>query len=332
VVPPVASASVSPPAVVPPAAQAPVVQSQPPFVLPPAVNGIVEVSSDITSSVTFSAGTIYVIAAEVHVRRGVTLTIDDGVEVRIRNGTMRGRLLTCRALIFDSGSSLRAQNVVFQAADDANQPVAVANNGGVFFCGGTRTATKDNVSSQKLKPSRLGSFVAASITANYLGRTDPRGGDGDGNARDDIDAVSVIGAIFQEWRVRSLTVNHSGDDGFDLTNASIRMESVRVFAPTEDGLNLSTSLLQISVRLEVDMTTSTLRDREIFDFEVDTGPTHISIDPLAIVDIRGYWDNSPFDHRIDVRSVDMPRPSLSTREWYAYSGTLTRSALIFSVP
>jgi hypothetical protein len=332
VVPPVASASGSPTAVVPPAPPAPVVQSQPAFVLPPAVNGIVEVSSDITSSVTFSAGTIYVITAEVHVRRGVTLTIDDGVEVRIRNGTIRGRLLTCRALIFDSGSSLRAQNVVFQAADDANQPVSVANNGGVFFCGGTRTATKDNVSSQKLNPSRIGSFVADSITANYLGRTDPRGGDGDGNARDDIDAVSVIGAIFQEWGVRSLTVNHSGDDGFDLTNASIRMETVRVFAPVEDGLNLSTSLLQISGRLEVDMTTSTLRDREIFDFEVDTGPTHISIAPGATVDIRGYWDNSPFDLRIDVRSSDMPRPSLSTREWYAYSGTLVKSALIFSVP
>lgn len=336
-VPPVAFASVSPPAVVPPPALQPLtVQSTPPFVLPPAVNGIVEVSSDITGDVTFSTGTVYVITAEVHVRRGVTLTIDDGVEVRIRNGTMRGRLLTCRALIFDAGSSLRAQNVVFQAADDANEPVAVANNGGVFFCGGTRTATKDNVSSQNLRRSSIGwSFVAESITANYLGRTDPRGGDGDGNTRDDIDAVSVIGAVFQEWRVRALTVNHSGDDGFDLTNASIAMESVRVFAPVEDGLNLSTSLLQIRPggRLEIDMTASTLPDREIFDFEVDTGPAQIWIAPTATVDIRGYWDNRPGDLRIDVRSPDMPRPSLSTREWYAFSGKLVNGqAVIFSIP
>lgn len=332
VVPPETGAPVAPTAVAP---QAPVVQSTPAFVLPPAVNGIVEVSSDITSSVTFSAGTIYVITAEVHVRKGVTLTIDDGVEVRIRNGRASGRLLTARALIFDAGSSLRAQNVVFQAADDANQPVAVANNGGVFFCGGTRTATKDNVSSQDLKRSRIGwSFVANSITANYLGRSDPRGGDGDGHTRDDIDAVSVIGVVFQEWQVRSLTANHSGDDGFDLTNASIAMENVRVFAPVEDGLNLTTSLLQIKTggRLEIDMTGSTARDREIFDFEVDTGPAQISIAPGAAVEMSGYWDNSPGDLRIDVRSFDMPRPPLWTREWYAFSGILVRSALIFSVP
>ena len=332
---PVVFASVSPMAIVPPpAAQAPVVQSLPPFVLPPAVNGFVELSSDITGDATFSAGAIYVITAEVHVRRGVTLTIEDGVEVRIRNGAGRWRLLTARALIFDAGSSLRAQNVVFQAADDANQPVAVANNGGVFFCGGTRTATKDNVSSQNLRRQSISwSFVAESITANYLGRTDPRGGDGDGNTRDDIDAVSVVGAVFQEWRVRTVTVNHSGDDGFDLTNASIAMESVRVFAPVEDGLNLSTSLLQLSGRLEIDMTNSTARDREIFDFEVDTGPVQIWIAQGATVDIRGYWGNSPGDLRIDVKSSDMPRPSLLAREWYAFKGPLvTGPARIFSIP
>ncbi len=333
--PPMAFAVVSPTAVLPPPApQAPGVQSAPSFVLPPAVNGIVEVSSDITSNVTFSAGAVYVITAEVHVRRGVTLTIDDGVEVRIRNGTVGGRLLTCRALIFDAGSSLAARNVVFQAANDANEAVTVANNGGIFFCGGTRTATKDNVSSLNLKRPTIGwSFVAESITANYLGRTDPRGGDGAGNARDDIDAVSVIGAVFQEWQVRSVTVNHAGDDGFDLTNASIAMETVRIFDPVEDGLNLNSSLLQIRPggRLEVDMTTRTDRDREIFDFEVDTAPVQISIAPTATVDIRGYWDNSPGDLRIDVRSSDMPRPSLLTRQWYAFTGTLARQALIFSI-
>jgi len=223
----------------------------------------------------------------------------------------------------DAGSSLRAQNVVFQAANDANEPVAVANKGGVFFCGGTRTATKDNVSSQNLRQQSISwSFVAESITANYLGRTDPRGGDGDGNTRDDVDAVSVVGAVFLEWRVRTVTVNHSGDDGFDLTNASIAMESVRVFAPVEDGLNLSTSLLQLSGRLEIDMINSTARDREIFDFEVDAGPVQIWIAPGATVDIRGYWGNSPGDLRIDVKSSDMPRPSLLAREWYAFKGPL----------
>jgi hypothetical protein len=163
VVPPVASASVSPPAVVPPAPQAPVVQSQPSFVLPPAVNGIVEVSSDITGDVTFSAGTVYVITAEVFVLRDKTLTIEDGVEVRIRNGTVPGRLLTSAALIFQPGSSLRAQNVVFQAADEANQPVAVANNGGVFFC--PRTSAYSVLSSPTASPpTTLGDRIRVAAT------------------------------------------------------------------------------------------------------------------------------------------------------------------------
>jgi hypothetical protein len=335
VVPPVASASVSPPAVVPPAPQAPVVQSQPSFVLPPAVNGIVEVSSDITGDVTFSAGTVYVITAEVFVLQGKTLTIEDGVEVRIRNGTVPGRLLTSAALIFQPGSSLRAQNVVFQAADEANQPVAVANNGGVFFCGGTRTATKDNVWSQDL--GILGSFIADSVTANYLGRPDPRGGDGDGNARDDIDAISVIGVVFDEWNIDEVTVNHSGDDGFDLTNSSITMATVRVFAPVEDGLNLTTSLLQISGLLEIDMTNSTAPDREIFDFEVDTGPVMVQIFPLATVNIRGYWETGLGDLPIYLSSSDMPQPSppqppLFTPEVYVFNGQLTAEAQIYSTP
>ena len=341
-VPPVTVASVSPTAILPPPApQAPVVQSQPSFVLPPAVNGIVEVSSDITGDVTFSAGAVYVITSEVFVLRGVTLTIEDGVEVRIRNGTVPGRLLTSAALIFQPGSSLRAQNVVFQAAGendavDENQPVAVANNGGVFFCGGTRTATKDNVSSQVLGLAEIGwSFVADSITANYLGRPDPRGGDGDGPERDDIDAMSVIGVVFDEWKINEVTVNHSGDDGFDLTNSSIRMATVRVFDPVEDGLNLTTSLLQISGRLEIDMTTSTAPDREIFDFEVDTGPVMVQIFPLATVNIRGYWDTSPGDLQIYLTSPDMPpprppQPPLFIPELYVFNGRLSGEAQIYS--
>ena len=324
------------PVVPPPALPAPAPQPLAPAVVPVAAGGIVEVSSDITDNTTFRSGAIYVITAEVHVLAGKTLTIEDGVEVRIRNGTGRFRLLTARALIFNSGSSLQATNVVFRAANDLNEPVDEANNGGVFFCGGTRTASKDNVSSLNLRRQKIGwSFVADSITTHYLGRSDPRGGDGDGNARDDIDAVSVIGAVFDEWKIKAVTVNHSGDDGFDLTNSSITMDFVRVFNPYEDGVNLSTSLLQIRPlgRLEVDMTDSTARDREIFDFEVDTGPAQIVIYPNAYVDIRGYWDNSPGDLRIDVKSRDMPRPSLLTREWYVFNGPLANGqASIFSIP
>lgn len=321
----------APPA--PAAPQTPVVRSPPPFVLPPAVGGIVEVSRNITGNTTFSAGTVYVITGEVHVTSGVTLTIEDGVEVRIRNGHGRFSRLTSRALIFDSGSSLQAKNVVFQAADDSNQAVSKADNGGVFFCGGTRAATKDNVSSEVVGPKVNWGFTAESIVANYLGRRDPPGGDGDGHRRDDIDAVSLIGVITDEWKIDAVDSRHSGDDGFDLTDSKITMQSVRVIEAGEDGVNLSSSYLTITRSLVVDMTDSkTPRDREIFDFEVGPGPARITVSQDASVDIRGFWDNSPHDHTIWLRSRDMKPLESPTRFLYAWKGKLLQGpALIYSV-
>ena len=323
----------APPPAPPTAPQTPAVQPTPSFVLPAAVGGIVEVSRNITRNTTFAAGTIYVITGEVHVRSGVTLTIEDGVEVRIRNGYGQFTRLTSRALIFDSGSSLKARNVVFQAADDSNQAVSKADNGGVFFCGGTRAATKDNVSSEVVGPKARWSFTAENIVANFLGRKDPPGGDGDGPRRDDIDAVSVIGVITDEWKINAVDIRHAGDDGFDLTDSKITMQSVRVIEPVEDGVNLSSSYLTITLSLVVDMTDKkSPRDREIFDFEVGPGPVKITVSQTATVDLRGFWDNSPNDHPIFLKSRDMKPLESQTRFFYAWNGPLDKGpAEIFSV-
>lgn len=317
----------------PPAPQPSVVRSTPPFVLPAAVDGIVELSGDITGDATFRAGTVYVITGEVHVRKFVTLTIEDGVEVRIRNGKGNFTTITSRALIFDSGSSLVAGSVTFQAADAANQPVREAHNGGVFFCGGTRQASKDDVSSMVVGPRVGWSFNATKIVANYLGRKDPPQGDGDGNRLDDIDAVSIVGVVADEWNVRAVEINHSGDDGFDLTNSDIEMERVTVVDPVEDGVNLSSSYLVVTQSLVVEMTDREApEDREIFDFEVDTGPTMLTVVQGASVDLRGYWDTSHDDLRISLRSRDMPAPYPPyARNLYAWKGRLEKGpAEVFS--
>jgi len=219
--------------------------------------------------------------------------------------------------------------VIFQAANIANEPVQEANNGGVFFCGGTRDATKDDISSQRVGPEPKWSFQARSIVANYLGRKDPAEGDGDTNARDDIDALSLIGLVEDEWKVKAVQINQSGDDGFDLTLSNIEMESVKIFDPTEDGVNLTSSELKITKWLAVDMTDSEARDREIFDFEMP--PCTIKVLQFATVDLRGFWDNSPFDVPIYVNSKDMKQPPSAERMKYAWNGQLVNSdAIIFS--
>jgi hypothetical protein len=290
------------------------------------------VSTDITRNTTFRKGTTYLIKGEVHVAAGVTLTIEDGVNVLIANGRTTGRLLDTSALIFDSGSKLRAKTVYFQAADSLGRATTLADNGGVFFLGTYRNATKDGVTVDTSRSVGKSSFTADLIVASYLGRTDPRGGDGNDNLLDDIDAISVLGMGQTEWRVKAVQSDFSGDDGFDVTNSSISMDSVIVSYPVEDGLNVSSSYVVIDKRLSIVMSQSLATDRELFDFEVDDGQTRVTIDRLTYVDLRGYW-GSPYDE-VNLNSLDMPAPPRrgTLSRWYEYTGTLKKGpAIIYSI-
>ncbi len=295
---------------------------------------VVTISADIVRNTTFRQGTTYILKGEVHVAAGVTLTIEDGVTVLITNGRTAGRSLDTSALIFDSGSKLRAKTVYFQAADSLGRATTLADNGGVFFLGTYRNATKDGVSVDTSKSVGKSNFMADSIVVKYLGRTDPRGGDGNDNQFDDIDAISILGMGQTEWNVKAVQSDFSGDDGFDVTNSSISMDSLIVSYPTEDGLNVSSSIVNFGKtgRLSIVMSQSPAPDRELFDFEVDDGESRVSISRGAYVDLHGYW-GSPYDE-VNLNSVDMPKPPRrgSESRWYEFSGTLKRGpAIVYSI-
>jgi len=289
---------------------------------------IAHVSGDITRNTTFRAGTTYVITAEVHVTEGTTLTIEDGVKVLIRNGYIPERKITAAALIFDSGSRLRAKTVSFAASDAGDRPATQPLNGGVFFCGSLRTATKDNISSRSGVGVRSSSFIADRIDCSFLGRPDPV--PGDGGSRDDIDAISLIGVGPTEWRVREVTSTNSGDDGFCVTNSSISLASLTVVNPVEDGLNVTSSLVEVTGNCTVAMSRSTAPDRELFDLETDDGPSRVVFQRLAAIDLRGYWGDRYDEVRLS--SSDMPQPNPLVKEWYEYVGILRRGpAVVFSI-
>ena len=317
-------------AVTPVAVAAP---EQRPFVFSSTVEQAVEVSADIARNTTFVRGSVYLITAEVHVLPGVTLTIEDGVTVLIRNGRVGrqpGRLLDRAALVFDSGSRLVARSVSFAAADRLGRPAADADNGGVFFLGSFRNASKDGVSVSAGRGTRRSSFTADEISVSFLGRPDPRGGDGNGDDRDDIDALSVLGVGQAEWRVRAVRSIRSGDDGFDVTNSSITLDRVTIQAPTEDGLNLSSSSVSVRRSLAIDMSAHQSPDRELFDLEADDGPARVLISRSAFVDLAGIWG----DRRDEVRltSLDMPQPNSTTRSFYSFRGQLRRGpAIVYSI-
>lgn len=287
---------------------------------------IQHVSADIARNTTFRAGTTYVITTEVHVTEGATLTIEDGVRVLIRNGYVTGRNLTAAALIFDSGSRLRARTVSFAASDAGDRPAAQALNGGVFFCGTFRTASMDNISNRTGVGVRNSSFVADRIDCSYLGRPDPV--PGDGGDRDDINGMTLVGVGPTEWRVASVSTTNAGDDGFDATNSSISLASLTVVNPTEDGLNITSSLVRITGSCTVAMSRSTALDRELFDLETDDGPARVVFQRLAALDLRGYWGDRYDEVRLF--SSDMPQPNPLVKDWYEFVGILRRGPAVVS--
>lgn len=277
-------------------------------------------SSDIKRDTTLRKEITYVVDGEVHVRTGVTLTIEDGATILIRNGYRPRRTLDTSALIFDSGSHMHARTVTFASADSAGTRVEQALNGGVFFCGSYRSGTKDGISSRHKAPESC--FRADRIIADYVGRADPLLGDGNDNDRDDIDAISVIGVGTSEWRVRAVETRHSGDDGFDAYNSSIALDTLSVTNPTEDGVNLTSSTLTVRTFCSIDMTRSDAPDRELFDFEIDNGPSRINLAKESFVSLRGFWGNESDDVRLTSRDMPTPPRVGASQVPYEFNGVL----------
>lgn len=175
---------------------------------------------------------------------------------------------------------------------DQNRPTTTPNNGGVFFLGTSRSCSKDGISVDTSAASGRSSFMADLLIFDSLGRSDPRYGDSD--LTGDIDAVSLLGLDMTEWRVKAVRTQNSGDHGFDVTNSAVALDSLTVVNPAEDGLNVTSSTVQIRRSLTVAMSPSISSDRELFDLKVDDGGARISINRRAYVDLRGYW-GSVFD-------------------------------------
>ncbi len=285
---------------------------------------------DISRSRTLRHGRLYVIAAEVRVRNRVTLTIEDGVTLLIRNGARRGGALKRCALIFDRGSRLRAGRLTIRAASALNRPEKLADNGGVWFLGNHRPASKDGVSVRPDRSAPLSSFSARSISVHWLGRRDtvvnPRTGRVS-SAGDDIDGFSVLGVGPEEWKIASVSSTRSADDGFDVTNSHIGLDRLEVRSPEEDALNISSSRIEIRKRLLIDMGDIPHRDRELFDLETDDGASYVEIHRGCQVRVEG-----AFGDEVVLSSSDLRQPSRAKTAIYRFNGTSRRRAsLVYSI-
>ena len=106
-------------------------------------------SRDIVRSRTLGKGKTWVVAAEVHVKAGVTLTVADGATILVANGVVPGSRIRRAALVFDPGSRLRARRLAVKACGSGHRPVSPGWQGEGQRTGGVPSTPVNSRSAQR---------------------------------------------------------------------------------------------------------------------------------------------------------------------------------------
>jgi hypothetical protein len=288
-------------------------------------------SSDIACGRHLTADTMWVVDREVHVLDGVELTVADGTTILILNGDVPSSQLRRAALIFDPGSRLSAARFSVRAGSSQHRISRLSDNGGLWFLGTYASGASDGLSVSKQVGQSPSLFQAMSITASHLGRKDlfvSSAAGRDLDHADDIDAVKLIGVGPDEWQVSQLRSLYSADDGVDLTNSHICLNRLEVRQPKEDGLNLSSSRVEIRRSLFLNVEKTPDRDRDLFDFETDDGGSFVELPRNCWVRLNGV-----FGDQLCLSSQDIPPPVVADDNEvpYSFSGRLSADALVYSL-
>jgi hypothetical protein len=290
------------------------------------------VSRNIAKNTTFSNKKIYFITREIHVRPGTTLSIQDGTEIYLMNGLIRNSKTKRTALIFDQGSKLRAKKFSLKAANSEAKPEKFSDNGGIWFCGNYRNASKDGISIKCNPKKKYSKFKADEVKAFYLGRLDSNQKSFKKRIKrsieegDDIDGISILGVGRSEWDISSLKSYYSGDGGIDLTNSDICIASIYIKNPIEDGLDVRSSRIQIQKALTIDLGDHG-SDRDLFDLETDDGASYVEINKGCRFNLNGV-----FGDELNLSSKDMPSIPRPKKAIYKYNGRSKKAdSLIFSI-
>ena len=232
------------------------------------------VTGDISTSTTWLKRNTYIIRGEVHVLSGVTIAMEDNVQIYITNGHIATpSSLTRSALIFNTGSTLLANHFKVTACTPNGLVATTADNGGLWFFG-SRVSNKDGL----IGPIGTGSshFVATLIDISYLGHTDTAevaaldsGTVDPMDVFDDVDGISFMGLEQNESTFNTVQSWYAGDDGIDFYNCHTTVGTLNVTDPAEDGLNMTSSIVNATTSCNIHMRRNFLKDRDIFDFEQD---------------------------------------------------------------
>jgi len=247
------------------------------------------------------------------------------------NGLFPKSCIKRSALIFEQGSQLEADRFHLKAANRDFKPIKHADNGGIWFIGNHSDASKDGVSVKTNRKNPLSKFSAKLITTRYLGRTDGdirTNSESSADEGDDIDGFSVLGVGPTEWSIQEIKSHYSADDGVDFTNSHVRLMRLEVKSPQEDGINISSSRVEVHRSINLNVTKTKVKDRDLVDLETDDGASYLELH-------RGCWVrlSGVFGDQVVLSSDEMPTPNTTddNETPYFFSGKLKRSALIYSI-
>ena len=108
---------------------------------------------------------------------------------------------------------------------------------------------------------------------------------------------------------------------------SARMDRLIVVGPAEDGMNVSSSRVEIRKALVLRVERTAERDRDLFDMETDDGASYVEIRRGCRVDIEGVLGD-----QLVLSSSDMRQPARRRKAPYRFNGVSRRKAsLIYSI-
>jgi hypothetical protein len=103
---------------------------------------------------------------------------------------------------------------------------------------------------------------------------------------------------------------------------------LEIKAPIEDGINLSSSRLEVHRSLNLDVQKTKDKDRDLVDFETDDGASFLELRRGCWIRLKGV-----FGDQVVLSSKEMPIPNTKddNEKAYVFRGKLRHAALIYSI-
>ena len=255
-----------------------------------------EISQNIIDPTTFKAGYVYIVTAPITVFS--RLTIEDGVDIYLRNGAANG-------LTFEASSQLQAGCVNVYASDDRDVIINVANNGGVVFNGtaGPLTGTQLITGAQTAFNVNPSHFVAKKFKLNYCG--------GFLVSAVATDALTINNCNADEWAIESISSAYSGDEGVVVNDSTINLNYLSITNPVGDGLESNDSIINVYKGLKVQVDSGRLIQMAS-NQALDASPlSYIKLPSGTKVYLDGLWASAtvavpPVSVRIVSNSLPQP--------------------------